>query len=101
MIGKFNEPRTTEQVEEPKQDDLSKEVRHEFRGRCYICNEVGHMKKFFIGKSFKPITNLYYYNYHGYGHKAVECKKPKFVDDNKNSRMFRNTNPIGNRRGRS
>ena len=50
-----------------------------------------------IGKSFKPITNFYCYNCHGYGHKVVDCKKPKFD----NSRMFRNTNPIGNERSRS
>ena len=48
------------------------------------------MKRYCIDKSFELITNLYCYNCHGYGHKVVECKKPKFVDDNKNSRMFRN-----------
>ena len=31
LIEKFDEPRTTKKVEEPKKDDLSKEVRHEFR----------------------------------------------------------------------
>ena len=59
------------------------------------------MEKDFTCNSFKPITNFYCYNYHGYGHKAEECKKPKFVDDNKYSRMFRNTNPLGNGRSRS
>ena len=59
------------------------------------------MKRDFTGKSFKPITNLYCYNYHGYGRKVVECRKSKFFDDNKNSRMFRNINPIGNGRSRS
>ena len=74
---KFDELRTTEKVEEPKQDESSK------------------------GMYFKRITNLYCYNYHVYGHKVEECKKPNFIDDNKNSRMFRNTNPIGNGKIRS
>ena len=88
MIDKFGEPRTIEQVEEPKQDDLSKEVRHEFRGRWYICNEVRNMKKDCTGKSFKPITNFYYYNCHGYGHKVVDYKKPKFDGNNVYSRFL-------------
>ena len=55
-----------------------------------------------IGKSFKPICNFYCYNCHGYVYKAIDCKKPKFISSNANSRMFRNTNPIGiNERGRS
>ena len=29
-------------------------------------------------------------------HKAVYYKKPKFDSNNKNSRMFRDTNPVGN-----
>ena len=59
------------------------------------------MKRDFTGKSFIPITNFYCYNCHGYGHKEIECKKPKFGGNNANSRMSRNTNPIGNERGRS
>ena len=47
MTKKFDELRTTKKVEEPKQDDSSKEVRHEFKGRFFICNEVGHMKRDF------------------------------------------------------
>ena len=59
------------------------------------------MKRDCTGKPFKPITNFYCYNCHGYGHKEVECKKPKFDGNNANSRMSRNTNPVGNERGRS
>ena len=59
------------------------------------------MKRDCTCKSFKPITNFYCYNYHGYGHKVVDCKKPKFDGNNTNSRMFRKTNSIGNERGRS
>ena len=54
-----------------------------------------------IGKSFKPITNFYFYNCHCYTHKEVDYKKPKFDSNNANIRMFRNTNPKGNERGRS
>ena len=61
LTKKFDEPRTIEQVEEPKQDDSSKEVRHEFRGRCFICNEVGHMKRDCTCNYFRPFTNFYYY----------------------------------------
>ena len=70
------------------------------RGRCFICNEVGHMKRDCTGKSFKPISIFYYYTCHGYGHKALDSKKSKFHSNNANSRMFRSTNPIGsNERG--
>ena len=59
------------------------------------------MKRDCIGNSFKPIINFYCYNCHGYGHKAVECKNPKLYGNNANSRMSRNTNPVGNERERS
>lgn len=98
---KHNEPKKIEQVNKPKQYEPSKEVKHELKGRCFICNKFGHMKRDFIGKSFKTITNLYCYNCCDYGHKEVDCKKPKFDSNNANSRMFRNTNPLDNGRGRS
>lgn len=41
---------------------------------------------------FKPISIFYCHNCHGYGHSAIDCKKPKFDSDNENSKMFRNTN---------
>ena len=59
------------------------------------------MKRDCIGKSFEPITNFYFYNFHGYGHKEVDCKKPKFDSHNGNSIMFRNSNLECNERGRS
>ena len=31
------------------------------------------------------------------GHKAIDCRKPKYDNDRRNSRMFRNNNP-GDRR---
>ena len=59
------------------------------------------MKRNCTGKSFKLITNFYCYNCRGYGHKVVECKKPKFDGNNAKSRIFRITNPTGNERERS
>ena len=100
MSKKFDEPKAIEKVYQPKKDDSPKEVRHEFKGRCFICNEFGHMKRDCTSKSFKPITNFYCYNCHGYGHKEVDCKKNKFDNNNENSRMFRDTNPVGNERRR-
>ena len=72
MLAKLDEPKKTKQVDKSKQDEPPKEARNEFKGRCFICNEVGHMKRDCTGKSFKPITNFYCYNWHGYGHKIVE-----------------------------
>ena len=62
------------------------------------CNEFEHSGDNFKGKSFKPISNFYYRNCHGYGHYAIDCKNPKFDNDNENSRMFRNTKHAGNKR---
>ena len=59
------------------------------------------MKRNCTSKSFKPITIFYCYKCHGFGHKKVDYKKPRFDSNNRNSRMFRDTNPIGNRRKRS
>ena len=33
---KHDEPKKIEKVNEPKQVESSKEVKHEFRGRCFI-----------------------------------------------------------------
>ena len=41
---------------------------------------------------------FYCHNCHGYGNYVVDCKKPKFDNDNANSRIFRNTNHVGNKR---
>ena len=62
---KHDEPKKIEQVDKPKQDEPPKEVRRDFRARCFICDEVGNMKRDFIGNSFKPIINFYCYDYHG------------------------------------
>ena len=44
---------------------------------------------------------MYCHNCHGYGHYVVDCKKPKFDNDNTNSRIFRDTSLVGSRRKRS
>ena len=72
-------------------------MRYEFKGICYACNEIGHVKRDCIGKSFKPITDFFCYNCHGFGHKVVNCEKFIFDNSNSNSRMFRGTNPTGRR----
>ena len=59
------------------------------------------MERDFIVKPFNPISKLDCYNYHGYGHNAVDCKKLKLDSNNANGRMFRNTNPVGNKRKKS
>ena len=45
MLAKPNELKKIEQVDKPKQDEPPKEVRCDYMGRCFICNEVGHMKR--------------------------------------------------------
>ena len=53
LLEKHDEPKKIEKVDEPKKDEPPKEARCEFRDRCFICNEVGHMKRDCRGKSFK------------------------------------------------
>ena len=55
------------------------------------------MKRECTLKPFKHVTDFYCYNCHGFGHRAVNCKKPKFDHSNSNSRMFRGTNPTWRR----
>ena len=69
-------------------------MRYEFKGRWYACNEVGHMKRNCKGKSFKLVIDFYCYNYHGFGHRVVNCKKSMFNNSNRNSRIFRDTNLV-------
>ena len=97
---KHDEPKKIEEANEPKKFESSKEVRHEFKVRCFIWNEVGHIKRDCIGMFLKPITNFYCYNCNGYGYKIVNCKKPNIYSNNVNNIMLRNTNPSGNLGGR-
>ena len=90
-----------EKTKEHDQVETPKETRKKFHGRGFTCDQGWHTKDDFISKPFKPILYFYCHNCHGYGHNVVDCKKPKFDNDNANSRMFRDTNPIGGRRKRS
>ena len=71
-----------------------KETEYEFRGKCFLCNEIGHMKRDCTNKSFNHVKDFYCHNCHGMGHNAIYCRKPKYDNDRRNSGMFRNINPI-------
>ena len=75
-----------------------KEIRYEFRGKCFSCNEIGHMKRDCTNKSFNHVKDFYCHNCHGMGHKAIHFRKPKYDNDRSNSRMCGNTNPGDRRR---
>ena len=75
-----------------------KETRYEFRGKCFSCSEIDHMKRDCKNKSLNHVKDIYCHNCHGMGHKAIDCRKPKYDNDRRNSRMFRNTNPTNRRR---
>ena len=51
------------------------------------------MKRDCTSNSFKNITNFYC----GFGHRAINCKKPKFDNKSSNSKMFRGTILVGRR----
>ena len=48
-------------------------------------------------KLFNHVKDLYFHNCHGIDHNAIYCRKPKYDNDIRNSRMSRNTN-LANRR---
>ena len=74
-----------------------KETRYEFRGKCFSCNEIGHIKRDCINKSFNHVKDFYCHNCHGMGHNKIDYRKPKYDNDRRNSRTSRNTNPINRR----
>ena len=43
------------------------------------------------------IKNFYCHNCHGIGHTVIDCRKPKYDNDKRNSRMSKNTNPVDRR----
>ena len=61
------------------------------------------MKRDCTCRSFKHVTNFYCYYCHGFGHREVDRRKPKFDNNNNSSniRMYRGTNPAGSERRRS
>ena len=56
------------------------------------------MKRDFTNKTFNHVKYFYCHNFHGMGHNAINCRKPKYDKDKRNSRMSRNTNPADRRR---
>ena len=48
--------------------------------------------------SFNHVKDFYCHNCHGMGYKAIDCKKPKYDNDRRNSRMSENTKPVDRRR---
>ena len=85
-------------MDEPKQVESPKETRYEFRGKCFLYNETGHIKRDCTKKLFNHVKDFYCHNCHGMDHKAIDCKKPKYDNDRRNSRMSRNANPVDRRR---
>ena len=88
-----------ENIIHSRKDKQFDQYMHKKRKESFAwCDEPKDIEDDCKVKSFKPISKFYCHNCHGYGHYAVDCKKPKFDSDNANSRMHRNTNHIGNRR---
>ena len=85
-------------MDEPNQVESPKETRNEFRGKCFSCNEIGHMKRDCTNKSFNHVKDFYCHNFHGMGHNAIDCRKPKYDNDRRHSRMSWYTNPKDRRR---
>ena len=56
------------------------------------------MKREIKNKSFNYVKEFYCHNFHGMGHKEIDCRKPKYDNDRMNNRKSRNTNPIARRR---
>ena len=81
-----------------KQVESPKKTRYEFRGKCFSCNNIGHMKRYCTNKSFNHVKDFYCHICYGMGHKEIDCRKPKYDNDRRNGRMSRYTNPIDRRR---
>ena len=94
-IDQINE---VEILDEPKQVETTKTTRYEFRGKCFLCNAIGHMKRDCTNKSFNHFKKFYCHNCHGMGHNAIDCRKPKYDNCRSDSRMSRYTNPADKRR---
>ena len=64
-----NKPKEVEQdkeveiLDEPKKVESPKETRYELRGKCFSCNEIGHMKRDCTNKSFNHVKDFYCHNF--------------------------------------
>ena len=56
------------------------------------------MKRDCTNKSFNHVKDFYCHNFYGMGNSAIDCRKPKYDDDRRNIRMFRNTSLVDRRR---
>ena len=56
------------------------------------------MKRDCTNKSFNHVEDFYCHNCHGVGHNAIDCRKPKYDNDRRNSRMSRYINLVDRRR---
>ena len=89
----FGQDKEVEILDEPKQVESPKETSYEFRGKFFSCNEIGHMKRNCTNKSFNHVMDFYFHNCHGMGHRVIDCRKPKYDNDRRNSRMSGNIIP--------
>ena len=71
-------------MDESKQVKSPKETRYEFKGKCFFCNEIGHMKRDCTYKSFNHVKDFYSHNFHGMGHNSIDFTKPKYDNVNMN-----------------
>ena len=55
------------------------------------------MKRDCTNMSFNHVKDSYSHNCHGMGHKEIDCRKPKYDNYRRNSRMSRNTTPTDKR----
>ena len=59
---KTNEVEKNKEVEildEPKQVETPKETRYEFRGKCFLFNEIVHMKRDCTNKPFNHVKDFH------------------------------------------
>ena len=60
-------------LDEPKQVEIPKTTRYEFIGKCFLFNEIGHMKRDCSNKSFNHVKDFYCNNCHVMGHNVIDC----------------------------
>ena len=75
-------------MDEPKHVESPKETRYEFRGKCCSLNEIVYIKRDCKNKSFNHVKDFYCHNYNGTSHKEIDCRKPKYDNDRRNSRIL-------------
>ena len=94
-IDKPKEDKEVKILDEPKQVESTKETRYELSGKYFSCNEIGHMKRDCTNKSFNHVMNFYFY---WLSHKEIDCKKPKYDNNKRNSGMYGNIKLADRRR---